>query len=477
MRVDVVKRLFERIPCGLPVAFALGWMSGYAALPAEPVDNISLYGLSGGAVVAFIYFAFPTAAALFIRRDMLVVLGSLTTLLMLTSSAVSSCVADSSQGAFVILACAAYIAAEAFGVSMSVACLVRLAKVSLADCIVALVFWQLLVAILGVGSTLVGAAQVGAVFPVLASVLVFVSSRSSVDEGNGGEPGLAGTSGSTVWGNRRGSTRPLVLNGMPYRLFGLNALVIIAIYGMRMVGGVEQMRFDGLLFAGSFAGVVLMATLIIVSKRFVPVRWLYYFALGLLETAIIVFAAGFSEAPLASALLVNTSYVVFAAFYFAVLCNICQRSSVNPIRLFSLAYLIECLAALAGNAIGDCMDGTRTALMLTVFAAAIAFAFARLSTNEDFRTAWGTEKSTWASANPVKYFEMLAGVCASVAMQYSLSSREADVLLLIAQQKTTAQIAEELFISQATVKTHTNNIYKKLDIHSRKELADFIRKQ
>ena len=49
----------------------------------------------------------------------------------------------------------------------------------------------------------------------------------------------------------------------------------------------------------------------------------------------------------------------------------------------------------------------------------------------------------------------------------ALSERELEVLQLIAAGKTNRQIASELFVSVGTVKTHINNVYRKLDAHSR----------
>ena len=48
-----------------------------------------------------------------------------------------------------------------------------------------------------------------------------------------------------------------------------------------------------------------------------------------------------------------------------------------------------------------------------------------------------------------------------------LSERELEVLALIAVGKSNRSIASELFISVGTVKTHLNNLYRKLDAHSR----------
>ena len=51
---------------------------------------------------------------------------------------------------------------------------------------------------------------------------------------------------------------------------------------------------------------------------------------------------------------------------------------------------------------------------------------------------------------------------------------EETVLQLLAQKKTASDIATELFISIPTVKTHTQSIYRKFDIHSRAELLALL---
>ncbi|TAK21850.1 MAG: response regulator transcription factor [Chloroflexota bacterium] len=59
----------------------------------------------------------------------------------------------------------------------------------------------------------------------------------------------------------------------------------------------------------------------------------------------------------------------------------------------------------------------------------------------------------------------------------NLSERERQVLTLIAQGKTTAEIATALFISPHTVQTHRDHIMEKLDLHRKAELIKYaIRK-
>jgi len=50
-----------------------------------------------------------------------------------------------------------------------------------------------------------------------------------------------------------------------------------------------------------------------------------------------------------------------------------------------------------------------------------------------------------------------------------LSERELEVLTLLASGRSNAEIARDLFIAVGTVKTHTNNIYRKLGVRNRAE--------
>ena len=60
--------------------------------------------------------------------------------------------------------------------------------------------------------------------------------------------------------------------------------------------------------------------------------------------------------------------------------------------------------------------------------------------------------------------------------QYRLTPREAEVVRLITQGRKNADICETLYISSSTLKKHTNNIYKKLNVNSRIELLNLISK-
>ena len=52
-----------------------------------------------------------------------------------------------------------------------------------------------------------------------------------------------------------------------------------------------------------------------------------------------------------------------------------------------------------------------------------------------------------------------------------LTAREFEIAQLVVDRKTNPEIAEELFLSQKTVETHLSNIFRKIDVASRVELA------
>ncbi|MEY8847803.1 LuxR C-terminal-related transcriptional regulator [Psychroserpens sp. XS_ASV72] len=55
-----------------------------------------------------------------------------------------------------------------------------------------------------------------------------------------------------------------------------------------------------------------------------------------------------------------------------------------------------------------------------------------------------------------------------------LTKQEQNVLELLLQNKSNKAIAESLFVSVSTVKTHVNNVYKKLNVNSRDELKSLF---
>lgn len=70
----------------------------------------------------------------------------------------------------------------------------------------------------------------------------------------------------------------------------------------------------------------------------------------------------------------------------------------------------------------------------------------------------------------LKLSETLVSRCLVLCRQCGLTQRESEVLFLLADRYNAQSIAQMLFISEATAKTHMRKIYAKAGVHSQKEL-------
>lgn len=63
----------------------------------------------------------------------------------------------------------------------------------------------------------------------------------------------------------------------------------------------------------------------------------------------------------------------------------------------------------------------------------------------------------------------------TILEQKGVSTREGEIIVLLMEGKTNREIAERLFISANTVKTHVKNIYGKLEVSNRVQLFSLLR--
>lgn len=75
--------------------------------------------------------------------------------------------------------------------------------------------------------------------------------------------------------------------------------------------------------------------------------------------------------------------------------------------------------------------------------------------------------------DPVE-FQTIDDRCNDLGARYGLTARETEVMQLMCKGRSRSYIAETLFITENTVKTHIGHVYAKTDTHSKKELQQLI---
>jgi len=69
-------------------------------------------------------------------------------------------------------------------------------------------------------------------------------------------------------------------------------------------------------------------------------------------------------------------------------------------------------------------------------------------------------------------FRQVSARAANTSNGFGLTPRELDVLRLLAEGRTNAEIADALYISRRTAATHVSNIFHKLDVGTRAGAVD-----
>lgn len=352
-----------------------------------------------------------------------------------------------------------------------IACYCYLATVDLVDCMLLIFLWQLLVALLRLLSIFAVPSELISLFTPLVVLLCFQAlpaPKSSPKDCVAADASVSVGDDSASLIENEGEA---LSRRFPTLLIAVNVLVVFCINALH---GFSPDGFSNLSFFGTFVAILILAIFLAVNDRIVRLRQLYVVSLVLLELALMAFALNAPAGTGAAMMMLDASYVVFSAFFFTVLCNTCRRHQLPPARTFAIAYAAEYLAALLGWILSANLGMGVKAFPLVVMAVLGSFALTVFPAGGLSRRARSASDAEQRYLDPAAYFQSLEALCSSIAMQFSLSRRETDVLLLLAQRKSAAQIADVLVISQATAKSHIHNIYKKLGVHSRKELFTFI---
>lgn len=172
---------------------------------------------------------------------------------------------------------------------------------------------------------------------------------------------------------------------------------------------------------------------------------------------------------------------IFGLLIWCLLSYIAYQSKLSPIKVFGFGYGLHLLGGILGYAVGyelsfdfssDGVNFLFICLILAIIVLAISIAIYPPRTMKDLLLA--IPDDDFENPNQVEKTGAWEQVCNQVAEKGNLTSREREVMTLLAKGRGSNYISETLGVSLSTIYTHTRSIYRKLDVHSREELMDVI---
>ncbi|SEO64322.1 LuxR C-terminal-related transcriptional regulator [Denitrobacterium detoxificans] len=261
----------------------------------------------------------------------------------------------------------------------------------------------------------------------------------------------------------------------------LSALVLGLIWNP-LYAGIEL--DTGMLFAASLCGSAAISIVCAVAFAKAGVRAAHVMdRTGLPIAAAIVLLCPYLEQLGGGALFISSSLkeAAFALFLIMTWTSCCKAAS-TPKSTLRVAgtFLLCATAAMLLGALIIPQIGTAgrilNSIVLIVYLAALAFLNSPVKPQEATDDAKESNEEAEREATP-NISASIAQNAERLAKAGALSPRETEVLALLARGHSYAKIAQTLYVSDNTVKTHVRNIYRKLKIESREELFDLIDQQ
>lgn len=174
------------------------------------------------------------------------------------------------------------------------------------------------------------------------------------------------------------------------------------------------------------------------------------------------------------------SFEIFSAVIFLLLCDISKNFSIPAVVLFGTSeatVIFRSLGNLAGSSLeeGAIMPNASQTILMLFGLALLIITTLLLFAGRDLSTKWGVTlfgkgKISTDKEEQERYVQR----CNYVAKEYRLTPREKEVLVLLGKGQSISQVCKSLSIAKGTAKAHTDHIYQKLGINSRKQLLDML---
>lgn len=337
---------------------------------------------------------------------------------------------------------------------------------------------------------------------------VFPSSALSTDIA--GSPGSSGKApGEVTAGSRE-------LHALPWRSLGV--IAVAALVGNVMASVIMGTSYEGAdsLYPGGIALCACIATMALVpltaERTAFSVAQLYRITVTFSVVGLVaILVLGAAAVPVGGAL-VQGCTLFFQPLVYVVVTRSIRLQGLSPLVAFGVGQALISAVVLAGNLVGKLlfqMAGETPLLLSAVCGAGVLALFfmvvaraaqvgadegeeaegdaEKMEEAEEVEEAPRRERGRTGKSSCSPELALAEGKGSSVldeaqeedpaaafARAVGLTARETEILSLLARGRTLPYIANELFVTTGTVKTHVRHIYEKALVNNRQELLDKV---
>lgn len=169
---------------------------------------------------------------------------------------------------------------------------------------------------------------------------------------------------------------------------------------------------------------------------------------------------------------IGFGWTFFIIFAWEIWCIAAAKTTVSPLAVFSLGSAILSLCTLAAEGLRALAMflGVDSLFIIASICIVSILTSLFLLNEQKVREVVQDERAPFDRTD-----ENACRLCVErVSNEVKLTEREKEIALRILQGKDNAAIAQELFISMATLYTHLRNMYKKAGVHSRQDFSDLM---
>ncbi len=171
---------------------------------------------------------------------------------------------------------------------------------------------------------------------------------------------------------------------------------------------------------------------------------------------------------------VSIAQTLVVMLFWTMLADVAHHSQTSPYVIFGSGWIAYSLPFALGKIGGQIESFHTMGSSVLIFLAYLLTLAAVFALNEGNFSQRRIFADLDAPRSEQTMFASIDENCQILGSANGLSAREIEVLQLLSKGRSKSYIAENLFISENTVRSHSKHIYAKLNVHSKQDILDLI---